>query len=857
MITLHFNPQYDTGVWAGEPAQDSSRIGESYIGPMGLLSLLEVRLGLTASDIPLHETLAVYMKAAKEAFGKNPKIFFNKSLTLSPLATAQELLRWRDELVLAGWSAATVAPGAMTTGARAILGGLAEVETLLPGGFRTMSDRWRIVLAALKEKAPLKGFNVIVHAPKIHLHPAYQAVLDGMSSCGIPVEYAYTERSPRVEIKHFRDSADACLWAVSQEGKDLLVCSDDQTLAAAQAALGLCQGGASASQAPQPVEHLFTSAMMLLKDGGDIEAFRDYLVAPSHPLDRYKKQDKVNLRWRLLRQIIWKHGFEGVEEIVTDHAGDDAAMLSAIRSWLPETEQPLTYKRVRSLCKNLSNWAQGCLSSIPKGDTHPYEGQWQAVADQCRAMEFQCRELGFDKMETIPVEAFMQALTVVSSPSAPGYQPASVGSASVVSSIERIAVPVKDVVWVDGAYSETSAPLTFLCQEDVRILSEVLPYVWLQKDALLLSDELFKAGLSHIEGTLTALCCDTFRGKAGERHPFFLKEGCKVHEMPFESIPEKMAEKCAAWPVNTVQETYSLDISGLSIPDHEGPTLLEGMFDQPFDWVARSVLGLYEEGESTLSIIEGLVAHDVIHQISLKAATSGGEVSADAFERVFRADYDTFFVSAVHRLGAELNLPENVLERDQLRTALQTVGLPKLVDVIRHSGLTIVGSEVKFKDVDIAEPGYEPLRINGSIDLLLKNAAGRYVILDFKWAGSTGRKRRESEIRKGTDYQLALYRKVAETGTPGITKGTVDAQAFFMLRTGDLFTTSDAFRDGNGAIEPLQPGARTIRMKYEETLQDICSKYTEIVCALRDGTVASGNLKTPYLHYAVLKGKLV
>ena len=858
MITLHFNPQYDTGVWAGDPARNGSRIGESYVGPMGLLSELEVRLGLTAGEKPLHETLSVYMTAAQEAAKNNLDIFFSQSLALSPLATAQELLRWRDELVLAGWRAETVAPAAMTTGAQSILGGLAEVEASLPGGFRTMSDRWRAVLVALAEKTPLKGFQVVVLAPAAHLHPAYRAVLDGLAGCGVCVKYEYAERMPQVEIKCFRDSADACLWAASQGGDALLVCSDDQTLAMAQAAFGHCPGGASASSAPQPVEHLFTSAMMLLKDGGDIEAFRDYLAAPSHPLNRFKKDDKSTLRWRLLHQVIRQHGFGGVEEIMTDFAGGDSETLSAIRSWLPEQGQPLTYGRIKSLCKRLSEWALGCLhAAAASGEKSPYEGQWLAVADQCRAMEFQCRELGFDKMESIPVGAFMQALTTVSAPSAPGYLSASVGSASVVPTIEQIAVPVGDVVWVDGAFSETPAPLAFLCQEDVRILSEVLPYVWLQKDALLLADELFKAGLSHIEGKLTALCCDTFRGEAVELHPFFLQEARKVHEMPFEALPEVEAEKCDAWPVNTVQEAYSLNIDGLSIPDRESPTSLESMFEQPFDWVAKYVLGLYEEGDSTLAIVEGLVAHDVIHQICEKAAAVGGfPVTADAFGRVFRADFDAFFVNAVQRTGAELNLPENVLERDQLKTALKTSSLPKLVDIIDRSGLKIVGSEVGFKDVDITESGFEPLRINGSIDLLLKNAGGRYVILDFKWAGSQGRTRREGEIKKGTDYQLALYRKVVESGTPDIPQGVVDAQAFFMLKTGELLTASDAFSDERGPIAPLVPGVRTTRLDYKETLQDICSKYSEIVQSLQAGAVASGNIKTPYLHYAVLKGKL-
>jgi RecB family exonuclease len=208
---------------------------------------------------------------------------------------------------------------------------------------------------------------------------------------------------------------------------------------------------------------------------------------------------------------------------------------------------------------------------------------------------------------------------------------------------------------------------------------------------------------------------------------------------------------------------------------------------------------------------------------------------------------------------AELTLPENKLDREQFKFDLRSVSIPKLIKIIRHSHLTIVGSEVRSEKVDISKtqfqsPEYEPLLITGTIDLLLKNETGHYVILDFKWAGSTGRELREAQIKKGEDYQLALYRKLAETGTNTIPKGDVDAQGFFMLRTGELLTAYPAFRDGSGEVKVVPPGKN--QKSYEETLEDIFSKYTDTVRAFKSGKVSAGNLKDPYLNYKVLKGKL-
>ena len=852
MITLHFSPQYDSGAWAGEPARETSRIGEAFVGPLGLLSDLEVRLGLTSPAKPDLEILAQYMSSAQEVAKRNPSVFFGKSLELSPLATAQELLSWRDELVLAGWNPAADLPAQLTTGAKAMLNGFAEVEKFLPEGLGTVSDRWLAVVSALESSPAGKDFRVLVHAPETHMHPIHRRVLDLLRQGGVTVEECLAEGKPETEVKHFRDSADACLWAASQSGDALLVCSDGQTLASAQAAFAHRTGSMASSQTPRPVEHVFTSAMMLLRNGDDIQAFRDYLTSPVHPLNHYKKEGRT-LRDALLRKIIRQRGFEGVEDMIKEFAGGDAAVLAEIREWIPEPGKALTFERIRQMCARLLSWAKQTLAVMD-------EDQLAAVADMCRAMEFHCRQLGFDAMATIPGAAFLQALRTVSAPSETKYQDALVGSSPVVASIGKIAVPVGNAVWVDGSYAEVPAPLPFLCQEDVIALAETLPYVWMQNDALLLEEDVFSAGLSNIKGRLTILCCDTFCGEPREKHPFILRElgdGRKLQGIPFEAVPAEAAEKCEPFAANTVQDIYVLDPKGLELPDHESPSSLEKMFDQPFEWVVGSVLGLYEESETTLSIIEGLVAHDVIHQIYLKAADGGSKVTADAFEKVLKTDFDCFFESAVMGAGAELNLHENTLEREQLRTALRNESLPRLVDIIRSSGLTVVGSEAGFDGVDISEPGYEPLRIKGSIDMLLANAAGHYVVLDFKWAGSIGRKMREDQVKKGEDYQLALYRRAVENGgVPSLPAGTVDAQAFYMLRTGELLTAYDSFRTAKGSVPAVPPSKKTPRKDYPETVLDIHEKYTGIVRAFRNGEVPFNEKKTDYLNYKVLMGKL-
>ena len=103
---------------------------------------------------------------------------------------------------------------------------------------------------------------------------------------------------------------------------------------------------------------------------------------------------------------------------------------------------------------------------------------------------------------------------------------------------------------------------------------------------------------------------------------------------------------------------------------------------------------------------------------------------------------------------------------------------------------------------------------------------------------------------------MALYRKIVETGTAGIPANAVDAQGFYMLRTAELLTAQDTFHDGRGPVKPVPPSQRPSRMSPDETMADIQARYSELIRSLKAGSIPAGDLKSPYLRYKALKGKL-
>src|ERR1700719_2970395 len=128
--------------------QPRDRFNESICGPQGFLDLLELRLGLASKPVTAAGRIVQYREFLQKAASIKPR-FYIVSFAKDPVAVAETLLRWRDELVLAGWD------GSPDPAASQRIRDLAEVEglagpNLLPG----FGDRIRKALAELDRRDP-------------------------------------------------------------------------------------------------------------------------------------------------------------------------------------------------------------------------------------------------------------------------------------------------------------------------------------------------------------------------------------------------------------------------------------------------------------------------------------------------------------------------------------------------------------------------------------------------------------------------------------------------------------------------------------------------------------------------------
>ena len=131
--------------------QPRDRFNESICGPQGFLRLLELRLGLASKPAIAAGRIVQYRQFLQKAASIKER-FYTASFAKDPPAVAETLLRWRDELVLAGWD------GSPDPAASQRICDLAEVEglagsDLLPG----FGDRIRNALTELDRRDPKFG----------------------------------------------------------------------------------------------------------------------------------------------------------------------------------------------------------------------------------------------------------------------------------------------------------------------------------------------------------------------------------------------------------------------------------------------------------------------------------------------------------------------------------------------------------------------------------------------------------------------------------------------------------------------------------------------------------------------------
>ena len=102
-MRILFSPEYSGAVFARANDGSGVMMDTVVLNTMGLIDMLELRLGLHYEDLPQNERLAHYYDAVCKYMAANPENIMSASFKTSGLGTAKAMLAWRDELRGVNW----------------------------------------------------------------------------------------------------------------------------------------------------------------------------------------------------------------------------------------------------------------------------------------------------------------------------------------------------------------------------------------------------------------------------------------------------------------------------------------------------------------------------------------------------------------------------------------------------------------------------------------------------------------------------------------------------------------------------------------------------------------------------------
>jgi hypothetical protein len=793
MTQLHFCADFDQPVLA--PATNAGS-PVRYFGEKKLLDWLEKQIGLGGyPNNPDYLRIELYRQALSQYAQENTP-FYAQSFQNDRFATAEALLAWRDELLLAGWDFAQ-ADAAPTR-----LQDLAAVESLYRDKVKTgdfsrlafgVADRFEQVLRALRQQpAPIESITLYAplslqkphiqrllalflaqeNAPSLVEVPptataaahselgALQRRLLGEKTDDVPVP----DGPGQVLLLRCQRESDAATFLAQMLRENpqwrpaFLVPTLDLLLEDALQHEGLPAMGIASSSLARPSLQVLKLAPTFLWEPVDVHKLMEFLTLAVKPLD-------TGLALEMARALADRPGLYNATWFGAVYGYiDKADMADELREqyefWFARRRYPLDKTAPKrdaiALYGYLEEWGR-----IYYEESGSSNASLLVLAEQARRIREMLEALPEQRIGFLELERIVRTI----------YQPVpvqltetEVGRLKYVHRPGGILRPVPSMVWWNCAFDGQLTPPDkwqaaerhYLKEKNVHPYTPVQARQWAQQMALrpilqtteLLvlvaperingSEALPSLVLGDIEAALGAARFREIQydiGLAADRqrlHQRFV-------QAPRSHIPQR--DQRRTQPLLLLPPEAALPDS-----PYETPTNLENLFYYPHRWFFKQKLRFYERGvlgitrENTL---KGNLAHRFFEELlqlpdhqSLSKAALRDWVDEKALE-------------LLPREGAPLLLYGYEPERQGFLKKVKDATWA-FVSLLRSNGWTVSHTEHAL------EGEFAGIPVRGKADLVLQRGHER-AIVDLKWGGTT---RRKEMIQNGEDLQLVLYSKL-------------------------------------------------------------------------------------------------
>jgi len=758
-----------------EPAR--SRLGVATVGPLGLLNVLETKLGLLGEAPAQSERVVQYCEALRAANSANR--FYYQSFQVDALGTSAVLLSWRDHWHLHGWN------GEAPASAPARIRDMAAVEEKAVGSlFPCIGERLLLVESALVqrkvaierielcdplERFPLRWQKVLALLPVADQTQGEQAValftngflgklqkhLIQASEDKAQKKLAF-EHDGTVLVVQGDTSLISAAWLGHQLGEHqtlMLAPAESGVLESVLTSQGGARNGFRASSAYRPAQQVLSLALELLWQPLNFYALVQFLTHPVCPVPNFA-------RLVLARKVAQYPGIGGHEwdkalQNIREYFKEDADAVIAKVSYWVENERFLKgsgapLEAVEQRVSALTDFFRG-----RQADQNPIrQVSAKAGLAQCMAAGRAVRALVDQGLRFITPR---QLEVLVNQATAQGtdhpLQIAQVGASLIANDPGAALFPVDQVVWwhmvapnLPQAYPWSQSEISALenCGVHLPTVAELLDWLssdWLRpimaaRKRLVL---LLPPPGEEVHPMWQMVLSVLEKQKPDSPHAIVLA----LQDLMATGAPYTQA--LAHTPLPLRKRWWQMPAE-IHIPkrEKESYSSLNTFLFNPCEWLLKYPARL--NASSVVSLVpEPLMFGNLSHRLMEKLYARDDALTMP------RGELQTWYEKAIEQLiqeeGALLLASGKAVERKNFQRRLFQA-MVRLREHLINAGAIVVEAERQLSGHFVGGG------LVGSADIYVEGPNDQLAVVDLKWGGD---KVRKDDLRNNTHLQLAIY----------------------------------------------------------------------------------------------------
>ena len=768
----------------------TTAVGETTVGPRGLLRLLESDLGIASAQAHPAEDVAAYRECLAEC--DDLTRFYHGSFGVDPVGTAATLLEWRRQWYLHGWD------GGFPPQASARLADLAAVESIAAQRLAPCpGERLRRILQLLNKQRTQVDDLLLLDKPS-DLPPLWQQLADRLG--GQPLPQPTPAAPPETDLGQLQAllmggqprplRADGSLVVVRAQSRDVtaqaiaeilrprngsavvIASRDGIVLDNAFERVGLARAGFQHYSPFRAASQVLKLALALLWEPLDPHRLLQFLIHPVGPL-------AWKARTRLAEAVASEPGIGGpawqaaLEAI--DEGREDVAFWTMPRRYPVREGAPTDVLRERAM--RCAGWLQRRLSAP---DSDESAAVYRAAFAQAQAFASAVGRLEVERIAKIEVDRLVDEATR-SLPDDSTF--AEAGHVAAVAHPANVVRPVDEVLWWDIAPLRLNLQPIFSPAEQ-RELAAAGVYLPTSEQTIAAAARAWQKPVLNCRRRFVLVVHDEDEG----RHPLWariadqLKRGWQ--EAPLDdallhgkaNAAQALQLALPPLPLQTLPGKRRWWNLPRPIParEVESYSSLSKAYYHPHQWVLNyhaRLRGSRISGVSDGPLLYGSLAHRLFERFfdDNEQWQALGKDDVDRWLRQVCADL-------IEKEGAVLLEYGRGVDRQRVETTLEDT-LHRLLAHLRDANVREVSSE---HAVERAFPGGQ---LQGNVDLLLLAENGARAVLDAKWGSE---KFREAEIKEGRHLQLAIYGF-------GLSANDWPTSGYYIVTTGNVLAPSADF----------------------------------------------------------------